>query len=61
MRKAASAFVSFSIWAAIFVGEAALRVPYFWIMVTTFFVGLPVSGWMARKVTGVDPYEWIFS
>ena len=56
----ASLLIAFLVWGAIFFAQAANSVDWLWIMLTMFFVGFPVSAWVARKATGVDPYRLLF-
>lgn len=57
MKKFISIAVAFLIWAGIFFGQIAFGVTWPVVMLTMFFVALPLSGWVARKLTGVDPYR----
>ena len=56
-RKLASLAIAFAVWSAIFVAQAVYSVGWGWIMLTMFFVGYPLSAWIARKITGIDPYK----
>ncbi|WP_304350823.1 hypothetical protein [Comamonas testosteroni] len=52
--------IAFLVWAAIFFTQAAFGISYVWIMLTMFCISLPLSGWVARLITGVDPYKALF-
>lgn len=61
MKKSTlSICIAFLVWAAIFFTQSALGLGFVWILATTFFISLPVSGWIARQVTGVNPYNAMF-
>jgi len=57
MKKAASFLISFLVWATIFFVQVAYSVDWLWIMPTMFFVGYPLSAFVAKKITGIDPYK----
>ncbi len=57
MKKVASVVLAFLVWALIFYGQIAYGVSWAIVMLTMFFVGLPLSGWVARRATGIDPYD----
>lgn len=59
-KRTISVSIAFVLWAAVFFTQAAFDVPYVLIMLTMFFVSLPASGWIARMLTGVDPYKAMF-
>lgn len=60
MRKFTSLLIAFLVWGAIFFAQAANSVDWLWMMLTMFFVGFPVSAWVARTATGIDPYRLFF-
>ncbi|HED2503809.1 TPA: hypothetical protein R4Y87_004718 [Serratia marcescens] len=61
MKKSAlSIGIAFLVWAVIFFTQAGLGVGVAWLLATMFFISLPLSGWIARQVTGINPYDAMF-
>lgn len=60
MKTFLSIAISFAVWMAIFFIEVWIGLTPFWGMVSTFFIGIPLSRWVARKLTGVDPVLALF-
>lgn len=60
MKTFLSIAISFAVWMALFFIEVWLGITPFLGMVFTFFIGIPLSRWTARKVTGIDPVLAIF-
>lgn len=57
MKKVLSILIAFLAWGAIFFGQVAYSVDWIWIMLSMFFIGYPLSAFIAEKITGIDPYK----
>lgn len=59
--KYISISIAFLVWAAVFFNQAVFGISFGWILLTMFVVSLPVGGWIAHRITGVNPYEALFN
>lgn len=61
MKKSAlSISIAFLVWAVIFFTQTGLGVGVAWLLAPMFFISLPLSGCIARQVTGINPYDAMF-
>ncbi|MDN0082377.1 hypothetical protein QU487_06370 [Crenobacter sp. SG2305] len=60
MKTFFSIAVSFAAWMGLFFIEVWMGLTPVWGTLFSFFIAIPLSRWVARKVTGIDPVLALF-